>query len=123
MGRADRGSAEILAARLLRAYRTRPAQPMDPCLGLQGRRRTLQPARQSPRSRRLASGDPRPVRPTGEHVRRAGRVLAATLSLKQPPPQRPPPQAGEGAGKIPPPLSGEGGAHAVKAWEGGGSRL
>src|SRR5712691_12706350 len=96
MGRADRGPAEILAARLLRAYRAGAPQPVDPCLGLQGRRRALQPARQGPRSRRLAAGDPRPVRPAGEHVRRAGGILAAALVPNLPSP----PFRGEREGPI-----------------------
>ena len=93
MGRADRGPHEAVAAGVLRPYRDRRAQPVDPCLGLQGCRRAL--SRSATRRAPPAPGRPTPaaVRQAGEHVRRAGRVLAAALEHESTPL---PPGGGEG---------------------------
>ena len=73
------GRHEAVAAGVLRPYRDRRAQPVDPCLGLQGCRRALPHPRRGARRRRLAAQHPRPVRQAGEHAGRPGRVLAAAL--------------------------------------------
>src|SRR5262249_10539402 len=58
---------------------------VDPRLGVQGRRRALPHPRRGAEERCVAAGDARPVRASGEHVRRPGRVLAAALAARSTP--------------------------------------
>jgi hypothetical protein len=82
LGRADRGAGKAFAIGRRRPYRTRPAEPMDPHLGLQGRQRASAHPRGVAQGRYLAAGDSRHVHQAGEHARRPGVVLTAGVAAK-----------------------------------------